>query len=145
MYIHIYIYIDREIYIYIHVYMYISRPVELKKVGLFVYISRSILYCRCFEVFPKSGLHRRECVLHIYRDRCMNIYAFRGHEIEISSTCGKLYELVGRTPDPRRLHLDTWGLKKLFSCGLRRYGVPLGRRKGSRFEDHWQFALFRRL
>ena len=42
------------------------------------------------------------------------------------------YTLMGMEVSTPRLHLDSWGLKKLFSCGIRRYSYgsrPIKRRK----------------
>ena len=37
--------------------------------------------------------------------------------------------MMGMVVPAMKIHQDTWGLKKLFSVGLRRWGVPLGRRQ----------------
>ena len=44
----------------------------------------------------------------------------------------KFYVMMGVEPDKLRLHLDVWGVKKLFSNAVRRWGVCIGNRKVSR-------------
>ena len=41
----------------------------------------------------------------------------------------RFFELMSIEVVPLRYHLDVWGLKKLFSVGIRRVGVPLGHRQ----------------
>ena len=41
----------------------------------------------------------------------------------------KFTSLMSIEQTPQQLHLDCWGLKKLFSMGVRRWGVRIGARK----------------
>ena len=41
----------------------------------------------------------------------------------------RFFELMGIGKDPMKYHLDCWGAKKLFSVGIRRWGVRLGARQ----------------
>ena len=41
----------------------------------------------------------------------------------------KFYGMMGVEPDKLRLHLDVWGIKKLFSNAVRRWGVSIGNRR----------------
>ena len=41
----------------------------------------------------------------------------------------KFMDLMSMVQDQVKGHLDVWGMKKLFSLGLRRWGVAMGARK----------------
>ena len=53
----------------------------------------------------------------------------------------KFYMMMGVEPDKLRLHLDVWGVKKLFSNAVRRWGVCIGNRKVPRASPQ-HFALY---
>ncbi|CAE7833648.1 unnamed protein product [Symbiodinium microadriaticum] len=56
--------------------------------------------------------------------------------------------LMSLEQTPQQLHMDCWGLKKLFSTAIRRWGVPIGCRKDPGVDAfykvvlrHWQHLL----
>ena len=50
--------------------------------------------------------------------------------------------LMSLEQTPQQLHMDCWGLKKLFSTAIRRWGVPIGCRKDRVLHYHVLFGAF---
>ena len=67
------------------------------------------------NVFVLLGLSSSQPYIYIYIPDPMQVTKFTA--------------LMSIEQTPQQLHMDCWGLKKLFSLGLRRWGVRIGGRK----------------
>ena len=103
--------------------------------------------CKTVKSPPVAWVRREvsgRCLkTHICKHVCMHVYNFssciytykyiyvHGRSASVRLKVKKFCNLMSIEQTALHLHLDVWGMKKLFSNGLRRWGVSIGSRKAS--------------